>query len=170
MVKQKCDSNVKKQKCNMYAWEKTTNIYTQINSDYVSKHISEYYGSITEIIPELIKMNKTEECIRAIKFNKSITQDRTIKKLVELSKCYFINNDISLEEKFNSKTELLNFKNGCYDMKNNIFRARTINDYVCEYLDYDYTPSDINTMNELKDKMLEIVNDDIETLDLYWIG
>jgi hypothetical protein len=51
----------------------------------------------------------------------------------------------------------VHFKNGAYDVTNNIFRPRTKNDYVTKILDYDYVPKDILLLPE-NEHYLKIIN------------
>jgi len=61
--------------------------------------------------------------------------------------------DDTFESKLNHQTHTVQFKNGCYDLKQGAFRHRRKEDYVSITLDYDYS----STVDESKVKYLEQV-------------
>jgi|694.fasta_scaffold05780_6 phage/plasmid-associated DNA primase len=69
-------------------------------------------------------------------------------------------------EKLNINKDVLNFKNGLLDLKTGLFRDRKPDDNICGFLDYDYqVDKKQNLINEIKEMLLKIYNDDKKLLD-----
>lgn len=66
-------------------------------------------------------------------------------------------------QKLDSDKEVINFNNGCYNLKTKEFRKRTNNDYFTKCLNYDYTDKINNKiLKEILTTLRQICNDDDE--------
>ena len=75
-------------------------------------------------------------------------------------------NDTVLE-KMDSKEELISSENGVFDLKQNEFRKRQIDDYITFTLNCDYTNNYNNDIyNEIIIMFKHISNDDVNLFDL----
>ena len=77
-----------------------------------------------------------------------------------------------IDEDFNSDPFLLGFNNGVYDLKNDVFRDYTYNDYITLSTKYDYKQPDYNdpSNDEIKETLVKIFEDihpDPEHRELY---
>lgn len=74
--------------------------------------------------------------------------------------------DNTFLEKLNINKDVLNFRNGLLELNTGIFRNRKPEDNICGYLDYDYqVDKKQNLIDEIKDMLLKIYNDDKKLLD-----
>lgn len=147
-------------------WKKYENI--EIISDMkniVTERMHEYMKTISRKTKTEMEWYKICE-----KKTNTITKVNNMKEYLHDIKNKTMNKDF--ENLRDSKKESINFKNGYYDLKNDVFRKREKDDYVTKYLDYDYEESDQKEMVELREIIKKISNDDEETLEfnLNWLG
>ena len=121
----------------------------------------------------LSKTDKDEEAERAMKMVKMVTNAI---KCVETTS--FINSIIDQiisilmltaeeQEKLNRLPNYLNFKNGKLNLKTLDFTGRTPDDFITEFLDYDFKPdADPEKVKEVKGIIKRICNSDKEDYNL----
>ena len=156
--------------CNLnklYEWCDKLKIFKSINKNCLGLSISKYYKQIKNNynIEELFDdKEKMKEYQRVVKFIKNLGGRNKMLNIASLTIDILINQTKNYNEDDERNTHLLNFRNGCYDMKHNIFRERKKSDCVSVFLDYDYKESEDRYTNKVKEIIKSISNDDDETL------
>ena len=157
--------------CNLiklYEWCNKLKIFKCINKHTLGLTISNFYKKIKDnydIDVICDDKEKMKEFQRVIKFIKSIGGRNKMLNLASLTIDLLITQTKNYNEDDERNTHLLNFRNGCYDMKHNIFRERNKNDFVSVYMDYDYKKTEPRYINKIKEIINNISNDDKQTLE-----
>lgn len=119
----------------------------------------------SEIITYLTKnkdTNTDKRLDKALSSCKRVNKFNTIVQQVSKLEGFF-NREKTADfmEKLDSDNEVINFKNGCFNLKYKQFRQRTKNDFFTKCLNYDYTDNiNENTKNEILKTLKQICNDD----------
>lgn len=127
---------------------------------------------LTNVFNEyMLKIEKEEEWYKICEKKKiTITKEKNVKKYMNEIKN--LAEDKEFDKLKDMKPELVNFRNGCYDLKNNEFRKRTQEDYITKCLEYNYEESEQEKIEEIREIIKRISNDEEETLEfnLNWLG
>jgi len=114
--------------------------YIKIENDEIDKILKKQLKEDNED-PKIKVIKKKQNNIiqylnklKTIKFIGDVLKQIEIKLSSKLSKIVF---DLGEEQKYN-----IHFKNGLYDLKKKEFRKRIYEDYITQYLDYDYIESE----------------------------
>lgn len=151
----------------IFEWDDRMKIYNSISKQKLGISLFKFYKKIKDDynIDELFEdKEKIKEFQRVSKFIKSMGGRNKMLNLASLTTELLINKTKNYNDDKEKNTHLINFKNGCYDLKNNIFRERTKEDCVSTYLDYNYNESDKNDIKKIKEIIKNISNDDNDTL------
>jgi len=151
----------------LFEWDDNLNIYRVITKNMLALSICKFYKKIKDNynIDELVDdKEKMREFQKVAKFVRGLGGRNKMINLASISIDALIIKGDNYNDKKEMNIHLLNFRNGCYDLKNNEFRQRTKQDYVSVYLDYDYKQSREQDINKVKDIITNISNDDPETL------
>ena len=163
--KDECEGDESKLK-QIFKWDDKIKIFEPINIKSLALHICNFYKKMKNdyCLEDLEDKNKLKEFSKILKFVKSICGRNKMINLSKLVVDILINTTKNFNDYKELNTHLINFRNGCYDLKNNIFRHRKRDDFVSIYLDYDYNKSQINEINKVKEIIKNISNDDNDTL------
>lgn len=101
---------------------------------------------------EEIKKIVGEEINKYTKLKKIYQMENHLKQIGNLCLTEITDNDF--ENKLDKNQYAINFRNGIFDLKKNIFRKRTEEDYCSLYLDYDFSE---NVDKEIKEKIETIL-------------
>ena len=84
-----------------------------------------------------------------------------VQQISKMDGIYDIEKTNEFFKNLDSVPEVINFKNGCYNLKTKEFRKRNVNDYYTKCLNYDYTEDiNIDITNEILKTLRQICNDD----------
>lgn len=119
----------------------------------------------SEMIAYLTKNKETntdKRLDKALSNCKKINKFNTIvQQISKLNGFYNREKTKDFLEKLDSNTEVINFNNGCYNLKTKEFRKRTNKDYFTKCLNYDYTTEvDKQITNDILKTLRQICNDD----------
>jgi len=119
----------------------------------------------SEMITYLTKNKETntdKRLYKALSSCKKINKFNTIvQQISKLNGFYDREKTKDFLEKLDSDKEVINFNNGCYNLKTKEFRKRTNKDYFTKCLNYDYTDKvDKVIANEILTTLHQICNDD----------
>jgi len=119
----------------------------------------------SEMISFLTKQKDTNTDIRlekALNNCKKVNKFNTIVQQVSKMPSFYDREKTNVFlEKLDSDPEVINFKNGCYNLKTKEFRKRNNKDYYTKCLNYDYTEDiNIDITNEILKTLRQICNDD----------
>lgn len=104
---------------------------------------------ITDVKLYNVNNNNYVECIKLIKFIEILAgEPHKIKSIIELSKNNYKNDNII----FDNNEFLICFKNGVYDVKQNIFRPLQYDDYITLKANYDFRLIDFNNLDLSKEQ------------------
>lgn len=159
-------------KRNYYRWNNILKLWEQISKETLKLDISSFIRNTLHEMIDIANKNenlKEVECIS--KLIKSSTSNHFIEGITSYLKGILL--DEEFEDKLDVKREVINFKNGLYDLIKKEFRNREKEDYISQCLSYDYIPkSDEDITNEIRRKILNISNDSEELYEfnLSWLG
>jgi hypothetical protein len=128
--------------------------------DNISKELNEIINNINDDAD-----TKKKQCQLLV----TLTRTKSLKDIFSQCKTNFYNNGKEIE--FDNQRHYISFKNGIYDLKENIFRQRKLYDYLTFYLNYDYNLCN-SKRKEIIDIIKRICNDsdsDTEAI-LDWFG
>jgi hypothetical protein len=126
----------------------------ELNNILKYKYDEEKINKLKEVHTDIIYYIKK---LKTIKFIGEILKQIQILKSCELKRVEF---DLGDDQKYN-----IHFKNGVYDIKKREFRKRCYEDYITQYLDYDYIEYekiDIEIHNFVEDFFKKIQPDEVE--------
>ena len=150
-------------------------IYYRYNSEFLLYEIISI-NELTEIVKNelrnyLQQVASINTDARLLHLRQSIGNKNMVKNITELisGKVY----DSKFYKKLDTRTDVVNFKNGYVDLSNGKFAKRNETDYYSKCLDYDYTDlkSD-KIIKEIKSIFKNICNDDDDLLkfNFSWLG
>jgi hypothetical protein len=147
-------------------WEDKLNIYRVITKNMLALSICKFYTKIKDSYKpdDMDDKNNIKEYHKVCDFVKKIKGRNKMCNIASIAIDILIFNGDNYNDKKEMNIHLLNFRNGCYDLKNNVFRQRTKKDFVSVYLDYDYKESKEQEINKVKEIIKNISNDDNEVL------
>lgn len=160
---------LKYSKNNFYIYDNDSGLWKIIETRQILGLMKD---TLTHVFEKYLITIETEEEWYKIceKKKNSITKESNTKDYIndiinEIDDTEFIN-------LIDKQPNIVNFRNGCYDLKKNEFRSRNFDDYVTKFLEYDYNNSTDFEINEVKELIKRISNDDDETLEfnLNWLG
>jgi P4 family phage/plasmid primase-like protien len=151
------------EKSQLYKWNDNIKIYDPIKNSQLGIYIANFFNEID--VKSLLKVKKYREARLLSKFIKSIGSKNKMNNIASLviSELTITTKDFDKQKEI--KTYLLNFRNGCYDMKKNLFRERVKEDYVVKFLDYNYKSSKDTDISKIRGLIKNTSNDDEVVLE-----
>lgn len=142
-------------------WEKKESIKT-----YLGRYIKQ------ELDAEIEKLEKkdTAKAQQLTKMKQSCLSQKRLRALQDLFTDDVV--DIKFLDKVDANKDFLSFNNGIIELKTGKFRERKHYDYISETLEFDYKTADKKKVEEVKQLIYHICNDNDEDLDfmLSWLG
>lgn len=158
----------------MFKFDEETCLWNECTKNDIISDIARVLTSeLKKLIGDALKESKHKESLALTRTLVSVTKHLNLNGVfvhVSSDTCFKIKDSDTI---INSNRNLISFKNGVYDLKNNEFRQRTRKDYCSFSLGYDYNNEINNTiMDEIKNILLNICNDDQEyfTFMMDWLG
>ncbi len=149
-------------------WEKADNIRYYIGN-LIHKFLDHSVCKMADRVNEETNNEEKDKLRKLItQYNKAFKTSSSSGFLSCIEKhCKVALYDKSFYDKLDSKFDIICFKNGLYDLKNNEFRPIYDNDFVSKTLDYDYEPSNEEDKKYVRDALYKICNANQEHLDYY---
>ena len=146
----------------IYKWEKEKKIWEVVIIGKIIRDVSMKINKIlkrmieTENAKEIPDGKRIEKIGQGLKYN---TKTNYIREMLEQAKSELTDEKFGAE--LDSVSNEINFRNGIYDLRQGLFRERTMEDKVSKYLDYEYKEEiDKEKVEEIKKIYLKISNDD----------
>ncbi|SRR6266568_51969 len=180
-----CTTPSRKLQISIYLFDNTTTLYRKIPVELLRNLLSR---DMLEII--LVKKNELSLQLAVLKNKKKAEAlserieylDKVRNKVEsiifmnQVTNAFCVHQRIYVEdlyEKFDSNTNVVNFRNYILDNKTGKFRRRTPNDYYTKTLDFNYNSSyDVKAYEHIGDIYFRVCNNDIDLVEFYrrWFG
>jgi P4 family phage/plasmid primase-like protien len=149
-------------------WEKVDNIMYYI-SNLIHKFLDHSVYKIAEKVNIEDDKEKKDELRKQIREYKKAYKTSSSQGFLSCIQkhCKVALIDNSFYDNLDSTIDIICFKNGLYDLKNNEFRPIYDKDYVSKTLDYDYKPSNEQDKKYVRDILYKICNANKEHLEYY---